>query len=68
MFPSPQIVSLSPSIDVLSIYIVISLPGCGVIGCITLYYPLPSPFFLLPVLYPIPCRVPFPVISVKFLT
>ena len=42
---------------------------CNDIVILLVYYiPLPSPFFLLPVLYPLPCRVPFPVISVKFLT
>lgn len=66
--PSPQIVSLSPSIDVLSIYIVTSFVRVGVIGCITLYYPPPLPLFPVTFIIPLPCRVPFPVISVKFLT
>lgn len=52
MFPSLQIVSLSPSIDVLSIYIVTSLFWVGVICCITLYYPPPLPLF------PVTCIIP----------
>lgn len=68
IFPSLQIVSLSPSIDVLSIYIVTSFVRVGTICCITLYYPPPLPLFPVTFIIPLPCRVPFPVISVKFLT
>ena len=67
VFPTIPIVSLSSSINVLSIY---SHSLSIVVGWSVLVsiLSLPTPFHLFPVSYPLPCRVPFPGIPVKFLT
>lgn len=66
--PSLPIVSLSPSIDVISIYYHFLFVRRVEGWVLVIYIPLPHPFYPVSRVVPLPCHVPFPGITVKFLT
>lgn len=66
--PSLPIVSLSPSIDVISIYYHFLFVRRVEGGFLSSILPFPAPFIPVSRVVPLPCYVPFPGITVKFLT